>query len=463
VVSSGGKSGSAIFIFDGEGGAISGWSPGVDPVNAVPMYTDKGNAVYKGLALAPNAGANFLYATDFHNNKIDVFNNKFAKVSGGSSFPFKDPALPAGYAPFGIAALTIAGQTQLYVSYAEQLPPDNHDNADGAGLGLVDVYSTAGVLLKTLIPAGGALNAPWGIVLAPADFGSASNDLLIGNFGDGRINVYDPSSGAFVATLGDGSKKPVAIGGLWGIAFGNDASQLNQPHNTLFFAAGSNGENDGTYGRIDLGPDPPSFKPTVTLTAPSGNVSGTVSLSATASGSVGIQQVQFLANNKSIGTATTTPYGVQWDTTKIANGSVTLSATATDVDGNAGTSAPATVTVANNTPPPPVTLTQLQQQFFTPICSVCHTGQGSTLPGSQNLTAGNTFGQTVNHPSVEKPALFRIKPNDPANSYLIQKIEGAPGIAGSQMPQGCPFTQPCLTQQQIDMFISWVNAGALNN
>lgn len=463
VVSKAGKSGGSIFIFDGEGGAISGWSPSVDPVNAVTMYTDTGGAVYKGLALAASGGANFLYATDFHNNKVDVFDHSFAKVSGGSSFTFKDPALPAGYAPFGIAALTVKGQVQLYVSYAKQQAPDNHDNADGAGLGIVDVYSTDGVLVKTLIASGGALNAPWGLALAPADFGSASNDLLVGNFGDGKINVYDPSAGTFVAALADNGGKPIVLSGLWGIAFGNDASGLNQPHNTLFFTAGTNGEADGTYGRIDSGPDAPNFKPSVTLSAPSGTLKGTVSLGATATGSVGIKQVQFLANGTAIGTATTTPFSVQWDTTKMADGSVTLNATATDVDGNTGTATPQTVTVTNAVAPPATTLTQLQTNFFTPICSGCHSGFGTSLPGSQNLTAGNSFGQIVNVASVEQPALFRIKPNDPANSYMIQKIEGASGISGSRMPLGCPSSQPCLTQAQIDMFTSWVNAGALNN
>lgn len=463
VVSKSGKSGGSVFIFDGEGGTIAGWSPTVDPVNAVTVYSDAGGAVYKGLAEAANGGANFLYATDFHNNKVDVFDRTFAKVSGGSNFAFKDPALPAGYAPFGIAALTVKGQLQLYVSYAKQQAPDNHDNADGAGLGIVDVYTTAGVLVKTLVAAGGALDAPWGMALAPADFGAASNDLLVGNFGDGRINVYDPSAGTFVGTLADSSNKPIALSGLWGIAFGNDGAGLNQPHNTLFFTAGTNGEADGVYGRIDAGPGAPNFKPTVTLNAPSGTLKGTVTLTATATDSVGIKQVQFMANGTAIGTATTAPFSVQWDTTKVADGSVTLNATATDVDGNTGTAAPQTVTVTNATAPAATTLTQLQTNFFTPICSGCHSGFGSSLPGSQNLTAGNSFGQIVNVPSVEQPALFRIKPNDPTNSYLIQKIEGAQGISGSRMPLGCPNSQPCLTQAQIDMFVSWVNAGALNN
>src|SRR4029077_20721272 len=182
----------------------------------------------------------------------DVFNSTFTKQpSSATSFTFKDPALPAGYAPFGIQALKngAGGAVQIYVAYAKQLGPDNHDNANGAGLGLVDIYDTNGKFLKTLVMPGGALNAPWGIALAPADFGTLSNLLLVGNFGDGKINGYDPNNGHFMGTLST-ANGAFAAPGLWGIAFGNDAA--NQPHNTLFFAAGPNDAANGSYGRIDL-------------------------------------------------------------------------------------------------------------------------------------------------------------------------------------------------------------------
>lgn len=252
VVSAGGKSAAALFIYAGEGGMLAGWSKDVDVSNAVVMYTDAGGAVYKGLALADNGSGHFLYVTDFHNNKVDVFNSTFTKQpSSATSFTFKDPALPAGYAPFGIQALKngAGGAVQIYVAYAKQLGPDNHDNANGAGLGLVDIYDTNGKFLKTLVMPGGALNAPWGIALAPADFGTLSNLLLVGNFGDGKINSYDPNNGHFMGTLST-ANGAFAAPGLWGIAFGNDAA--NQPHNTLFFAAGPNDEANGSYGRIDL-------------------------------------------------------------------------------------------------------------------------------------------------------------------------------------------------------------------
>jgi uncharacterized protein (TIGR03118 family) len=465
LVSSAGKSGAASFIFDGEGGMIAGWSFGVDATHAVTMYADTGGAVYKGLAIAQNAGKSFLYATDFHNAKVDVFDTTFAKqTTSASAFTFADPAIPAGYAPFGIQAIAngAAGATQIYVTYAQQKAPDNHDNVDGAGLGYVDIYDTNGKLIKQLV-ATGALNAPWGIALAPADFGSLSNALLVGNFGDGKINGYDPASGALIGTVNDSSGAAIATPGLWGIAFGNDAN--NQPHNTLFFAAGTNNEANGSYGRIDVGATPPVLNaaPVVTLTAPTGTLKGTVTLTAAVQDPIRIAKVEFFANAKSIGVATTAPYSVSWDTTTVTDGQVNVTATATDADGSVGSSAASAVTVAN-TAAAQVTLTQLQTQIFTPICSGCHTGGGTSLPGVQNLTAGNTFANIVNVASIEQPSLLRIKPNDAANSYLVQKILGAPGITGSRMPFGCGSTaNPCLDQPTIDLVKTWVSQGALNN
>jgi uncharacterized protein (TIGR03118 family) len=235
---------------------IAGWSPTVDRTHAVTMFTDTAGAVYKGLAIAANNGALFLYATDFHNNKIDVFNTAFVKqAASATAFTFSDPAIPAGYAPFGIQAIPgsgVAGATQIYVTYAMQVAPANLINANGAGLGVVDVYDTNGKLIKQLIAAGGALNAPWGIALAPADFGTFSNALLVGNFGDGKINSYDAASGAPLGMLANTNANNSTLPGLLGIAFGNDAN--SQPHNSLFFAAGVDAGADGVYGRIDLTP-----------------------------------------------------------------------------------------------------------------------------------------------------------------------------------------------------------------
>jgi len=464
-VTQGTVSGSAKFIFDGEGGMIAGWSPGVNATHAINVYTDAGGAVYKGLAIAQNGGHAFLYATDFHNSKVDVFNSAFAKqAASATAFTFKDPSIPAGYAPFGIQAIDngAARATQIYVTYAQQKAPDNHDNADGAGLGYVDIYDTNGRLIKQLV-ATGALNAPWGVALAPADFGTLSNALLVGNFGDGVINGYDAATGNFLGTVKDASGAAIATAGLWGIAFGNDAN--NQPHNTLFFAAGPNNETSGSYGRIDVGTTPPVLNapPVVTLTTPGGNLSGTVPLSATVVDPLKIAKVDFLVGATLIGSASAAPFSVTWDTTTVADGQVAVTAKATDADGNVGSSAATTVTVANNGPAQ-VTLTQLQTQIFTPICSGCHTGIGTALPGVQNLTNGHTFASVVTVPSLEQPTLDRIKPNDPANSYLIQKIEGAAGITGSRMPFGCgSVANPCLDQATIDLVKAWVSQGALNN
>lgn len=237
----------ALFIFDGEGGTVLAWSPNVDPANAIVVYDDgAGGAVYKGLAIAADNGANFLYATDFHNGKVDVFDGAFQKVAAPGGFV--DPQLPAGYAPFGIQALPRNGQTVICVTYAQHAP-DSDEDVPGPGLGIVNVFDTQGTLLQRLVPAGGNLNAPWGVALAPADFGALSNLLLIGNFGDGTINAYDPNTGAFVDTLRDSTGQPIVIEGLWGMAFGNGA--MNQPTNTLYFAAGIADETAGVYGRID--------------------------------------------------------------------------------------------------------------------------------------------------------------------------------------------------------------------
>jgi len=242
-VTENGKSGTAAFIFAGEGGTITAWAPAVAPTSAFVMYDDgTGGAVYKGLALAAMNNSNFLYATDFHNNKIDVFNTAFTKVAMPGAF--SDPAIPAGFAPFGIQAIG----ANLFVTYAMQ-DAAKHDDVAGTGLGMVDMYDTAGNL-KQRFATGSPLNAPWGVAQAPGNFGSMSGAILIGNFGDGTINAFNASSGQSMGPLNGSNGSPLVEHGVWGIAFGNDLS--NQPSNTLFFAAGPNDEADGVYGRIDL-------------------------------------------------------------------------------------------------------------------------------------------------------------------------------------------------------------------
>ena len=233
-------SGPAKFIFATEDGVIAGWNSG--PSAMLVTDNSPSHAVYKGLALSAGGNGALLYAADFHNNRIDVWNSSFASVSLGAG-AFTDPTLPAGFAPFGIQAIN----GNVYVTYAKQ-DADKHDDVQGKGLGYVNVFDPNGKLIDRVISKG-PLNAPWGLALAPADFGDFSNSLLVGNFGDGRINAFDLATGEFLGTLKGADGKPISIEGLWGLAFGNGYS--GQPVNTLFFTAGSNGEAGGLYGRID--------------------------------------------------------------------------------------------------------------------------------------------------------------------------------------------------------------------
>ena len=241
-VTKNGVSGPGRFIFAGEDGTISAWAPNVDLTHAILAANNSAeHSSYKGLALAANGKGNFLFAADFHNARVDVYDAAFQRVQWAGAFV--DPKLPAGYAPFGIQNL----QGNLYVSYAKQ-DVDARDEVNGRGLGLVDVFDANGKLLRR-ITTGGRLNAPWGMAMAPADFGRFSNTLLVGNFGDGRISSFDAKTGEFVGQLRGPDGHRIAIPGLWGMAFGNGLS--NQSTGALFFAAGPNDEVNGLYGRID--------------------------------------------------------------------------------------------------------------------------------------------------------------------------------------------------------------------
>jgi uncharacterized protein (TIGR03118 family) len=245
VVAKGATSGPSRFLFASEDGGIAGWAPSVDATHAIRVIDNSaGNAVYKGIALSGNGHGTLLYATDFHNGKVDVYDSNFKPVY--LSGHFHDSQIPAGFAPFGIQ--NVGGD--LYVTYAKQ-DAQRMDDVPGRGLGFVDVFDPDGHLLRRLVT-GGALNAPWGIALAPASFGRFSNRLLVGNFGDGLINAYDPATGAWLGRLKEPHSKAIHIDGLWGIAFGNGLN--DQPVDTLFFAAGPDDENHGLYGRIDVVP-----------------------------------------------------------------------------------------------------------------------------------------------------------------------------------------------------------------
>lgn len=231
----------ATFIFATLAGTIDVWNGGT---TAVAAKTVPG-AVFTGLALANNGAGNFLYAADFAGAKIQVFNSSFTATNLSGSFV--DPNLPTGYSPYNVQNI---GGT-LYVEYAA-VNPITHQASTVAGQGVVDAYDLNGNLLSRLVSAGGTLDAPWGVAIAPAGFGDFGGDLLVGNFGDGRINAFNALTGAFQGTLTDASGNPIVNSGLWGIAFGNSSANPN----ALYFAAGINDEADGLFGQIHAVPEP---------------------------------------------------------------------------------------------------------------------------------------------------------------------------------------------------------------
>ncbi len=242
----------SAFIFASEAGMITGWNPavGIAPGATPPSltaevgYAAPDGAVYKGLALAKVGSANFLFAADFHNNKIDVLDGGFHLVAPNTNGfeSFTDPNLPAGYAPFNVAA--IGGK--LYVSYAKQ-DADAHDDVAGPGHGLIDVFETNGRFDMRLVSRG-VLNSPWGMVQAPAAFGDFGGALLVGNFGDGRINAFNLTTGQFLSTLSESPGHPLVIDGLWGLAFGNGKTPGDTT--SLYYAAGPDDEAHGLFGKV---------------------------------------------------------------------------------------------------------------------------------------------------------------------------------------------------------------------
>jgi uncharacterized protein (TIGR03118 family) len=238
----------ALFLFAGEGGTIAGWAMDSGST-AVTAYDDgvksgTNHAVYKDLALGIVNGATFLYATDLHNSKVDVFDTNF-NLPADMQGKFVDPNIPTGFVPFGIMAMS----GQLYVTYAMQ-DAAKHDETPGAGLGYVDVFDFSGNLVSRFA-SGGALNAPWGIAVAPTGFGSIAGDVLIGNFGDGKINIFSPNGNQLATSVGslNGSNgQALSFPGLWSLAFGNGDS--DKPLTTLFYTAGFANQTDGVFGSI---------------------------------------------------------------------------------------------------------------------------------------------------------------------------------------------------------------------
>ena len=236
----------ARFMFVTEDGTISGWNPAVLPTTAVIMVNTHSASVFKGVALATiksDSGTEmtFLYAADFRMGQIQVYDSSFHRVWMHSE-AFRDDRVPAGFAPFNIQ--NIGGE--LYVTFARQ-DDARHDDVDGPGLGFVDVFSPSGRLLRHL-QHGDWLNAPWGIVMAPGDFGIYSHDLLVGQFGSGQIAVYDPVTGRFIDLLRDSSSNPITIDGLWALSFGSGGTSGSAT--ALYFTAGSDDEQHGLFGTL---------------------------------------------------------------------------------------------------------------------------------------------------------------------------------------------------------------------
>src|SRR6185437_10243428 len=255
----------AVFLFVTEDGTISGWNPGVSLSKAVIVVNHKSASVYKGVTIATvqtkNGPQTYLYAADFRQGRVEVFDTSFNPVHlrgdrddddwGGffdhdrgdnGSGAFEDPRLPRGYAPFNVQ--NIGGN--IYVAFAKQ-DSAKHDELHGAGMGFVDVFSPRGRLLGRL-QAGAWFNAPWGMALASSDFGAYSHDVLVGQFGSGAILAFDPVTGKFKGMLTGTDNNPIHIDGLWAIAFGNDATA--GPATTLYFTAGPDDETNGLFGSL---------------------------------------------------------------------------------------------------------------------------------------------------------------------------------------------------------------------
>jgi uncharacterized protein (TIGR03118 family) len=227
--------GSSVFLFATEDGTISGWSPGVDQTHAIVGATVPG-ADFTGLAIGKDAaGQTLLYAADNANKKIDVFNDSFQLVTTLAG-KFTDKGLPRGAAPFNIQLIG----NKLYVEYT---------TTSSTVHGAVDVFTTDGKPVNPGHPliTGGTLNSPWGVTVAPHGFGQFGGDLLVGNFGDGHINVFSRQTGAFIGTVTLPNGQPFQEDDLWTLAFGNGTSSSA---NTLYFTAGINNEKDGLFGSL---------------------------------------------------------------------------------------------------------------------------------------------------------------------------------------------------------------------
>jgi uncharacterized protein (TIGR03118 family) len=235
----------AVFIWVTEDGTVQGWNPGVNATTAIikvdnsQVPNKESGAVYKGATIVEDDGQEFLLAANFRSGRIDVFDSQFQPVRIPEE-RFDDDEIPSGFAPFNVQGIG----RNIYVTYAKQ-DAAKHDPVGGTGLGFVTVFSRDGRKLAHL-EHGDWFNAPWGIVLAPADFGEFSHALLVGNFRGGTIAAFNPLTGEFIANMLDSSGTVINIDGLWALEFGNGGS--SGPGSTLFFTAGPNNETNGLFG-----------------------------------------------------------------------------------------------------------------------------------------------------------------------------------------------------------------------
>ena len=247
VVTSGPFSAPAVFIFASEDGHITGWNPTVPrppvPSTQAHLKATTPGAVYTGLAIDSKSTGQFIYAADFENGKIDVFDKTYTPTTLAGSF--EDPNVPAAYSPINIQSL----DGKLYVAYARQ--DRDGDGLPGNGAGFVSVFDTNGNFLNRVV-SGNHLHAPWGMAMAPANFGEFSGDLLVANTATGRINAFDPGTGKHQGQLRDPSGKPVKIDGLWGLDFGNGVSSGDS--NALYFSAGPDDHRHGLFGSLRVVP-----------------------------------------------------------------------------------------------------------------------------------------------------------------------------------------------------------------
>jgi uncharacterized protein (TIGR03118 family) len=311
IISAGGMSAPSTELFATEDGTIAGWNSSVDPAKAVIVVDNSASgAVYKGLAIGFNESGAFLFAANFHAGTVDVFDSKFQPVRPRGMF--RAQHLPAGYAPFGIAAIN----GNIYVTYALQ-DAQKKDDVPGAGHGFVDIFDTEGNLVKQFTSQG-QLNSPWGMAWAPFEgFGAFNNALFVGNFGDGSVNAFDFDSGELLGKVSDTSGTAIKIPGIWALQFGLGVAQASS--NTLFFTAGIALEQHGLFGSLTINaasvspPDGPTMvDPNLRVTTVVSRLDQPTSMAFLAAGDFLVLEkatgkVQHVVNGAVVGTALSLP------------------------------------------------------------------------------------------------------------------------------------------------------------